>query len=377
MSTKLPRIGGRVWKTGVAVAASLGICRALHIPEPVFAGVAAVICVQPTVLQSFKKGAQRLQATVLGALVGLAAVALVTHCPSLIVRSGAAGVAVVIAVWFCLALRWQDALSLSATTVVVIMVHGDEGGNLLVYALERTLVTAIGVITASLVNVLMIWPTVEDRFPKRLPQVALQAFAEFEEAVEIFCRRDLAQAQAANARWRAGSSSFATASSELSWFQESNTVKQMLPLPRAAAVPVLAEIFYMLDTVHNSARSILQDTCRVLEEHPKYVLEDAQVYHIILDALKPASELRWAIAAALGECDSTRLSDAERDWTSELHARFVASMRAAHRSPRDIFPLFEVAKVGIELRNYTRMLARIRQLLLENPDALAILRRYH
>lgn len=373
---KLPRIGGRVLKTGIAVALALAVCAALRIPEPVFAGVAATICVQPTVLQTFRKGVQRLQATVIGALIGLVFVGLAGLWPDPYIKSAAAGVAVVIAVWFCLALRWPDALVLAAATVVVIMTHTPDRGDIYVYALERTLVTTVGVIVASLVNGLVIWPRVDDKFPKRLPQITALALEEFEEAVRIFCRRDLNVAKSALDRWKSHSDTFQLAATELSWFQESATVRQMLPLQRTDFAPALAELFFILDSVHKTALELLEDTEDILEQNPKYVLEDAQVYHLIEDTLHTASNLGRAIICAIQSGNLGPLRDAEQNWTTELHKRFISSIRAAHRSPRDIFPLFEVSKVGIELRNYINQLARIRQILLESHEVLDILRKY-
>lgn len=373
---QLPRIGGRVWKTGAAVASSLAVCKALGIPEPVFAGVAAVICIQPTVLQSYKKGIQRLQATVIGALVGLGMISLVSLSPVPSIRPIAAGIAVIIALWLCLALRWQDAVVLSATTVVVIMIHGEMGDNLVIYAAERTLVTAVGVIMASLVNAIMIWPRVEDKFPKRLPHIASQAFDEFEEAITLFCSRDLPSATAAIKKWNEQNEIFVSASSEILWFRESAAIKQLRPMQYREIAPALSEIHYMIDTIHQVTRTLLNDAIQVLEDHPNYLTEHAQIYEIILQALGPFSDMRQAIVTSLSTGSASGLTNAERQWDSELQAQFISSIRAAHRSPRDIFPLFEVAKVAMELRNYSRMLIRIRQLLLENSDILAVLRRY-
>lgn len=374
---KLPKIGGRVWKTGVAVALSLAICRALGIPEPVFAGVAAVICMQPTVLQTFRKGIERLQATVIGASVALLMLLLVTYYPLPYLRSIAAGVAVIIVLWLCLAFKWMDALVLAAATVVVVLVHSEEGINIYRYAIERTLVTAVGVVAATVVNAFMFWPNVEDRFPKRLPEIAEQAFREFEAAVRSFCRRDLDNTRAALKEWDTHKEAFTQAASELSWFQDSNAVRQMLPIRRVELGPVLAEIYAVLDNIHQASHRILEDTVAILEEHPDYVVEDAQVYHIIEQALEMPSELEHTIANSLRTGDNSALGDINHDWTTELHTQFIRSMRAAHRSPRDIFPLFEVAKVGVELRNYTRSLARLRQLIFENDELLGVLRRYH
>ncbi|MCE5199527.1 MAG: aromatic acid exporter family protein [Armatimonadota bacterium] len=372
---QLPKIGGRVLKTGAAVAASLAVCKAMGIPEPVFAGVAAVICIQPTVLQSYKKGVQRLQATIIGALVGLGMISLASLSPIPSIRPIAAGIAVITAMWLCLALRWQDAVVLSATTVVVTMIHGEMGENVLVYAAERTLVTAVGVIMASLVNAIVIWPRVEDRFPKRLPQIAAQAFNEFEEAVALFCSRDLPAATAALEKWNKQNGPFVSASAELSWFRESAAMKQWVPMQHREIAPALSEIHYMIDTIHQASRTLLNDAIHVLEDHPNYITEHAQIYEIITQALRPFSDLRQAVVTSLCTGSASGLADTDRNWDSELQARFISSIRAAHRSPRDIFPLFEVAKVAMELRNYSRMLIRIKQLLLENEDILAALRR--
>lgn len=374
-TNRIPKIGGRVWKTGVAVALSLAICRVLNIPEPVFAGVAAVIVMQPTVLQTFRKGLERLQATVVGAAVALGMLALVTLFPYPYIRPIAAGMAVIMVLWLCLALRWLDALVLAAATVVVVMIQSEERPDIFVYALERTLVTAIGIVVASVVNAFMFWPKVEDRFPKRLPEIAGQAFREFEWAVLAFCRRDLDAARSALDAWQEHKPSFDTAVAELAWFQDSVAVKQMLPFYRAQLAPALTDIYSIIDSAHQAACRLLEDTISILEERPDYVVQDAYVYHIVEEALKPASELAHAVVEALETGDLARLRESEHEWTDQLHRQFVRAIRAAHRSPRDLFPLFEVAKTGVELRNYTRQLVRLRDILLQNEQALQVLRR--
>lgn len=374
-SKRLPGIGGRIWKTGLAVALSLAVCRALRIPEPVFAGVAAVIVMQPTVLKTFRKGMERLQATVVGAAVALGMLALVTVYPLPYVRSAAAGAAVIIVLWLCLALKWLDALVLAAATVVVVMIHSEEGRNIYIYAAERTLVTAIGIVVASAVNAFVFWPRIEDRFPRRLPVVARQAFDEFEHAVTLFCRRDLEGAREGLERWKAGSASFESAASELAWLQDSLAVKQMLPFQQQEQAGLLTEAYSVIDSAHQAAGRILEDTVDILEERPDFALNDAQVYSIIETALRTASGLADAIVDCLETGDERALTDSRHEWTDELHRQFVKAMRAAHRSPRDLFPLFEVARVAVELRNYTRQLARLRELLVRHSDSLALLRR--
>lgn len=372
---RLPGIGGRIWKTGIAVALSLGICRALKIPEPVFAGVAAVIVMQPTVLKTFRKGLERLQATVVGAAVALGMLALVTQYPLPYVKSAAAGAAVIIVLWLCLALKWFDAMVLAAATVVVVMIHSEEGPSIYIYAAERTLVTAIGIVVASVVNAFVFWPRVEDRFPRRLPGIAKRAFEEFEAAVRAFCRRNIEEARELYERWKESATDFEMAASELSWLQDSVAVRQALSRQQEEQAEALAGIYSVVESSHQAAGRLLEDTISILEERPEYLHHDAEVYSIIETALEPASALSSAIVSCLESGDYSGLSDADHAWTDQLHAQFVRAMRSAHRSPRDLFPLFEAAKVGIELRNYTRQLAELRDLILRHRESLSLLRR--
>ena len=105
------RVGARVWKTALAVAVAIGISRVLEIQQPVFAGVAAIICMQPTVAGSLRSGRERMQATVVGAVFSLAALMLLQAVPALqSVRPAIVGLTVLVVMAVIIRLKWFDSL---------------------------------------------------------------------------------------------------------------------------------------------------------------------------------------------------------------------------------------------------------------------------
>ncbi|MFQ3549735.1 MAG: aromatic acid exporter family protein [Armatimonadota bacterium] len=374
-SKKLPRIGARVWKTGIAVAISYAICNAFKIPEPMLAGVAAVIVMSPTILQTFRKGLDRLQATFIGAVIAVLTIILVEHYIPKAFEPLLAGLAVVVVMWICLTLKWMDSLVLAAAIVVVIFGRYDEGRDIYRYATERFLVTAIGVVVASLVNAFIWWPKVEDLYPKKVYGIAEKSLNEFRNAVNIFCTRNYEEAIKELEQWKLNEREFERANDHLTWFKESANVKQYLAVHKIEITPVLEELHGIINSIHLSAHRILTDTKMILEDHPEYIHNDAKVYDILLSSLEPSINLYAAIIKSLKEGSIDNLKNKEQDWTEELHKNFISAMRAAHKSPLDIFPLFEVAKVGMEIRQFSHSVARFRELLLDNPSLINLIKK--
>lgn len=63
-------VGARVIKTSLAVTISILIAKSLHLPTYQFAGIVAVLSVQPSLYRSFRNGIQQTASAVLGAVLG-------------------------------------------------------------------------------------------------------------------------------------------------------------------------------------------------------------------------------------------------------------------------------------------------------------------
>lgn len=156
-------IGMRTLKTALVVIISYFVSSILN-DELSFALIyAAVICVETSVVSSFKIGYNRVLGTVVGGVIGL----IMTYLP---VYGGLTmAVGVVITILFCNLLDIKKATGI-AITLVIIIVIGSSDTTPAVYAMQRTLDTVIGIVIATIVNLLIYPPDqmirVRDSFHK-------------------------------------------------------------------------------------------------------------------------------------------------------------------------------------------------------------------
>ncbi len=95
----------------------------MRLEHPVFAGVAAIICMQPTIAGSLQNGLERMQATIIGAAFSLLALVIIDLVPVLqAVRPVMIGLAVLVVMAVTIRLGWLDSVVLGAATVVIMMV---------------------------------------------------------------------------------------------------------------------------------------------------------------------------------------------------------------------------------------------------------------
>lgn len=142
-------LGARVLKTGLSIALSLYVCYWLGYTPGVFAAVAAVFTVQPTVYRTWRQVLDQVQTNTLGAAVALGANTLFGDSPISI------GIVAVIVIMVSLRLKMENTISLTLVTVLAIM---EAPGDDWEFALNRFIIIMIGMSSAFLVNLLILPP---------------------------------------------------------------------------------------------------------------------------------------------------------------------------------------------------------------------------
>lgn len=138
-------IGMRNFKTALAVALSIFVSNFFALRSPFFVAIAAIIAMQSSVADSFKTGKNRMLGTILGALVGLI-FALWQPNNSLL-----CGLGIVIVIYFCNLLHWQQSIPIACIVFITIMVNLEDSSPWL-YSWNRIVDTFIGITIAVLVN---------------------------------------------------------------------------------------------------------------------------------------------------------------------------------------------------------------------------------
>ncbi|WP_071396098.1 FUSC family protein [Bacillus tuaregi] len=149
------KLGARILKTGIAIILSLLVARLIELPSPVFAGIAAIFAVQPTIYRSYLSILEQIQGNTIGALMAVIFVLLFGNHIFII------GLAAVIVIIISLKLKLENAIGLSLVTLVAIM--ETPGDTFIEFALIRFLTIMLGVLSAFLVNLIFLPPKYETK----------------------------------------------------------------------------------------------------------------------------------------------------------------------------------------------------------------------
>ncbi len=352
------RVGARVWKTALAVAAALAISRALGLEYPVFAGVAAIICMQPTVAGSLRSGKERMQATVIGAVFSLAALVLLEHVPSLeAFRPLVTGLTVLVVMAVTIRLRWFDSLVLAAATVVVIMVLPPEE-NIYRYSVTRTLVTFIGIVVATGVNALFLAPHYREPLWQRLRELVTTTDEIYRQAVEAFCFRKLDLAKTAQAALDETEELQRAVLTRMQWLDEETRLRRAIHWWEEKEVDVLRRAVDAVTAVRGSARTVADVTQQVLARRPEYADEPGRVYEMLWDLAQVSFAILRQVESRLSGA-GTEVGDTTPTWSEEMHRCLAKAIRAAYADPKSVFPLVEISVVAFETRRATEAAAEL------------------
>ncbi|MDR5658883.1 aromatic acid exporter family protein [Serpentinicella sp. ANB-PHB4] len=154
------KIGLRTIKTGIAVSLAMFISTIFNINAPFYSGIAAVIAMQPTVSDSWKKGLHRVLGTFVGAIMGIILSFLL---PSNFITLG---LGIVILIYILNKLNWQDSISIGCVVFIGIFISTDAG--IISRSTDRLLETTIGIVIALVVNYLIYPPTYDAKIVKEI-----------------------------------------------------------------------------------------------------------------------------------------------------------------------------------------------------------------
>jgi uncharacterized membrane protein YgaE (UPF0421/DUF939 family) len=150
------KIGPRVLKTGLAVTLALYVCSLLHLESAVFAGMAAIFTMQPSIYRTWKQAWEQVQTNILGAIIAFLGLYFLGNDPFSI------GLVMIIVILISMKLKMADTISLTLVTVLAIMsAPGDED---YLFALQRFSLTFIGMACALLINIFVSPPNYKKTF---------------------------------------------------------------------------------------------------------------------------------------------------------------------------------------------------------------------
>ncbi|MDN4608396.1 FUSC family protein [Sporosarcina highlanderae] len=156
------KLGARIFKTGIAIVFALFIADVLSLPNPVFAGIAAIFAIQPTIYRSYLTIVEQIQGNLIGAITAIIFVLVFGH------QIVTVGFAAVIIILIMLKLGLEKSVSLALVTMIAIMeIKGDA---FLSFATLRLVTIVIGVLSAFIVNLLFMPPKYETKLFQAIHQ---------------------------------------------------------------------------------------------------------------------------------------------------------------------------------------------------------------
>lgn len=141
----MKKIGMRNFKTGIAVFLCIITLRLLKVEYPFYACIAAVICMQSSVFDSFKVGKNRMIGTFIGALIGLL-FALIEPRNAFLCFLG-----IIVVIYVCNMLGRNKSATIACIVFLAIMINLKDTTPLL-YSANRLMETFIGIAISVLVN---------------------------------------------------------------------------------------------------------------------------------------------------------------------------------------------------------------------------------
>ncbi|WLR42828.1 aromatic acid exporter family protein [Bacillus carboniphilus] len=154
--------GGRIIKTGIAVFITAWICHYFELPS-IFAVITAIVTIEPTATDSFRKGLIRFPASAIGPAYSMTLTYLFGNVPI------SYGIAAVLTIFTCQKLKLEEG-TLVATITAVAMIPITSSGYLASFFL-RLMTTTIGLIVSTAINFLILPPDYTPVIMKKMDQL--------------------------------------------------------------------------------------------------------------------------------------------------------------------------------------------------------------
>lgn len=155
---KFPKIGMRNIKTSTSVFICLLLFQLLNRDNAIHACIAAVICMQNTIVDSFKKGTDRIIGTIIGGIGGALILFFVSTYghENLLIFIIPLGIVVLIEI--CVTINMKQSVVICCVVYLGILISNKYEGGYLLYTFNRVLDTTMGIMITLFVNKYMQLP---------------------------------------------------------------------------------------------------------------------------------------------------------------------------------------------------------------------------
>ncbi len=157
MFKSLPHIGMRNIKTSLAVLITLFIYD--YLPDgrdQVYAGLAAIMCIQPTVESSFRSSVDRIIGTCMGGFAGYIYVIICSEYFGGASSYWVTAIGITLLIYICNIIKHNDAVGMSCIVFFLIATSDLANVEPISYTFNRVVDTLVGILIALAVNVVIV-----------------------------------------------------------------------------------------------------------------------------------------------------------------------------------------------------------------------------
>ncbi|QLK86390.1 aromatic acid exporter family protein [Staphylococcus sp. 17KM0847] len=169
-------VGARTLKTGLATFLTALFCLSLNL-NPIFAILSAVVTIEPTVKASIRKGYKRLPATVMGAFIAVV-------CTYIFGDDSAFAYGLTATLTIVLCIRFKLHPGILVATLTALAMIPDIHDNYMFNFFSRLLTAIIGLVTAGLVNFIILPPKYYDQIENLIETSERQIYFLFDERMK-------------------------------------------------------------------------------------------------------------------------------------------------------------------------------------------------
>lgn len=153
-----PRIGMRNIKTSTSVFLCLLLFQIFNRDNALMACIAAVICMQNTVVDSFTKGKERVVGTIIGGIAGAFVLFIINTFGHENILIFIIPIGIIILIEICVSVDMKNSVVICCVVYLGLLTSGKHEGGYIVYTINRIIDTSLGIVIALLVNKYMTIP---------------------------------------------------------------------------------------------------------------------------------------------------------------------------------------------------------------------------
>lgn len=147
-----PKIGMRNIKTSTSVFLCLLLFELFNRENALMACVAAVICMQNTIVDSFRKGTERIIGTIIGGIAGAFVLFIISTLGHENILIFIIPIGVIILIEICVSFGLKNSVVICCVVYLGLLTSRQHEGGYILYTLNRILDTSLGIVIALLVN---------------------------------------------------------------------------------------------------------------------------------------------------------------------------------------------------------------------------------